>query len=154
MKPLTAGDKENKNTDRRVGEGSRTAVQQLEKRMQSLNGTWGLGGPNMPQTADRLFSLILPICDSAAAQASQDCWEGSALFHWRTGNLLLTSYEKKKNNQGGWECLHTLGWRQISSAGMGRGWQGSGHPHLLWVPRASSQSLPGCSIPYSSFPNR
>lgn len=95
-KPLAAGDKENKNTDRRVGEGSRNAVRQLEQRMQSLNETWGLGDPNMPQTADMLFSLILPICDSAAAQTSQDCWEGTALFHWRTGNLLLTCCEKKE----------------------------------------------------------
>lgn len=56
----------------------------------------------MLQTADMLFPLILPICDSAAAQASQqDCWEGTALCHWRTGNLLLTSYEKK-NKQRGW----------------------------------------------------
>lgn len=64
-KPLDAGDKENKNTDRRVGEGSRNAVRQLEQRMQSLNETWGLGDPNMPQTADMLsYSSHMWLCCS------------------------------------------------------------------------------------------
>lgn len=60
-------------------------MQQLEQRMQSLNETSGLGGLNMPQTVGMLFSLILSICDFAAAepgaQASQGaCLEGTALF--------------------------------------------------------------------------
>lgn len=66
-KPVAAGDEEN-NIVRRVEEGSRTAVQQLEQRMQSLNKTSGLGGPSMPQTVGMLFSLILSICDFAAAE--------------------------------------------------------------------------------------
>lgn len=63
-----AGDKKNKNIVRRVEEGSRNAVQQLEQRTQSLNETSRLGGPNMPQTIGMLFSLILSICDFAAAE--------------------------------------------------------------------------------------
>jgi len=61
--PVAAGDEGNKNIVRRVEEGSRNALQQLEQRMPSLNETSGLGGPNMPQTVGMLFSLILSICD-------------------------------------------------------------------------------------------
>lgn len=95
-KPVAAADTENKNIVRRAEEGSRNAAQQLEQRMQSQNETSGLGGPNMPQTVGMLFSLILPICDFAAAEpwaqaSQQDCLEGAALFQQRIDNLLLAS---------------------------------------------------------------
>lgn len=103
-RPVAAGDKENKVFSRRVEEGSRNSLQQLE---QNVKSEWDLGhgGPNVPQTVGMLFSLILPICDFAAAEpwkSAKDCLEGAALFHRRTDNLLLTLWGggKKKKRQG------------------------------------------------------
>lgn len=48
----------------------------------------------MPQTADMPFSLILPICDSAAAQASQeDCW---GLLYFTGEQATFSSFPTKK----------------------------------------------------------
>lgn len=48
----------------------------------------------MPQSADMPFSLILPICDSAAAQASQeDCW---GLLYFTGEQTTFSSFPMKK----------------------------------------------------------
>lgn len=142
-KPVAAGDEEN-NIVRRVEEGSRTAVQQLGQRMQSLNKTSGLGGPSMPQTVGMLFSLILSICDFAAAepwaQASQQaCLEGTAYFTREqiAFSLLLGgggNQTKKPNRADGNVCIPL----DKGCVRMEGGGQGSGYPHLRWVSKASS----------------
>lgn len=60
------------------------------------------------------------------------------------GRRCFISLESRQpsESQGGQQCLHTLGWGHVSSAGTGRGWLGSGHPHLLWVSEASTSRLP------------